>query len=374
MRRLACSVIVLVVLAVLSSLSDGHALSLDRTKFKGDLRLRYQYDKKKVDGHVGSDSRHRERIRLRFGFQTDVSDRLRIGIRLASGSEDPRSTNQSFGDLFATKGIHLDQAYFAWKPLGGLTVTGGKFEKALYLLDDLLWDSDITFEGQAARIDVPGPGNTSLFVNGGLFLLDELKSDGADPHMFAIQPGVRAEFGDGFEAGVFLAYYVFTHIDNADSEYGAGTNTREGEEGALSEGSLKYDYDSVNPTIGITRTWGTEDGAGYFARVVGDMVYNPDSEDTGYLVGLAAGRPTVKATGSWQFQYNWRRLETDAFLDMFPDSDFYSGATGVSGHEFILNYGIGGDFILGLDYYRADKIAGGDDTRDLLQVDMVAKF
>jgi hypothetical protein len=374
MQRFACSAIVLLVLTVLTSLSDSQALSLDRTKFKGDLRLRYQYDKKKVDGDVGSDSRHRERIRFRFGFQTDVSDRLRIGMRLASGSEDPRSTNQSFGDLFTTKGIHLDQAYFAWQPFGGLTVKGGKFGKALYLLDDLLWDSDITFEGQAARIEAPGPGNTSLFVNGGLFLLDELKSEGTDPHMFAIQPGVRAEFADGLEAGVFLAYYGFTHINSAVFEHAAGTNTRETEEGALSEGNLRYDYDSVNPTIGITRTWGSEGGAGYFARLVGDMVYNPDSEDTGYLVGFAAGHSTVKETGSWQFHYNWRRLEADAFLDIFPDSDFYGGATGVSGHEFILNCGIGGDFILGFDYYRADKIEGAEDARDLLQVDLVAKF
>lgn len=374
MQRFACSATMLLVLTVLAGLSDSQALSRDRTKFKGDLRLRYQYDKKKVDGDAGSDSRHRERIRLRFGFQTDVTDRLGIGVRLASGSDDPRSTNQTFGDLFSTKGIHLDQAYFTWQPVGGLTVKGGKFGKALHLSDDLLWDSDITFEGQAARIDAPGPGNASLFVNAGLFLLDELKSDGADPHMFAIQPGVRAEFGGGFEAGVFLAYYGFTHIKGADFEYGAGTNTRETGKGALSESNLKYDYDSVNPAMDITRTWGSKDGAGYFTSLVGDLVYNPDSKDTGYLVGFAAGRSTVKQTGSWQFHYNWRRLEADAVLDIFPDSDFYGGATGVSGHEFIMTYGIGGDFILGLDYYRADKIASEDDIRDLLQVDLVAKF
>jgi len=45
-----------------------------------------------------------------------------------------------------------------------------------------------------------------------------------------------------------------------------------------------------------------------------------------------------------------------------------------SGHEFILDNGLVKDLVLGLDYYRAERIAGDKQPRDLLQVDVVVKF
>ena len=374
MRRSAFVVLVLLVSTALSSLSGSRAMSLDRTKFKGDLRLRYQFDRSKVEADADSDPRHRERIRFRFGFMTETGDRLSVTMRLASGSDDPRSTNQTLEDLFSTKAIHLDEAYFAWEPVVGLTVKGGKFGKPIRLLDDLLWDSDLTFEGQAARLDLPLGGDNAVLINGGAFILDELKSEGSDPHLFIVQPGVEVRLEDGFEAGVFLAYYGFAHVKGADLEYSAGGNSREATPGSLADTGLKYDYDSINPTISIARTWGTDKDREYCAGFVGDMVYNPDSKDTGYLLGFTIRRSSVKRTGAWELHYNWRRLEADAFPDVFPDSDFYGGATNVSGHEVILNHAIGAGAVLGVDYYRAKRIEGDGDAHDLLQLDLVVKF
>jgi hypothetical protein len=362
------------VLATLWVSSEALALSPDDTRFKGDFRLRYQYDKTDDNASEMKDGRHRERIRLRFGLETDVNERLTVGMRLASGSDDPRSTNQSLGDFFSTEGFHLDLAYFTWKPVDWIAFKGGKFGKAFYTADDLLWDSDITFEGQVVGLDLSRTEHTSLFLNAGMFLLDELKAEGTDPHMFLLQPGLTARPGEGLEVVAAVAYYGFAHTGCVVTEYSAGSNTREGEPGAMEEPGLECDYDSVNPVLGVKRTWDTRGGATYSAGLFGDLVYNPDSEDTGYLVGFKGGHASVMGTGTWQFYYNWRRLEADAFLDIFPDSDFYGGATNASGHEFVLNIGLGKSAMLGLDYYRAEKIEGDECACNLLQVDFLAKY
>jgi hypothetical protein len=359
---------------VLFIVSGVSALALDDTMIKGDLRLRYQYDKKDDDTPGVEAARHRERIRFRFGLSTEVRDGLDVGMRLASGSDDPRSTNQTLDGFFSTKGFHLDQAYFVWEPFGGLALRGGKFGKAFRMLDDLLWDSDITFEGQAMRLDLPNRESLNFSVNGGMFILDEVKSEGKDPHLFVVQPCAEVRLGGGVEAEILVAYYGFAHIQGSEPDHSAGSNTRESEPGGFTENGLEYDYDSVNPTLGVTRTWESSNGKAYSFRLLGDMVYNLDSEDAGYLVGLETGNSSVKETWSWRLHYNWRRLETDAFPDVFPDSDFYGGATNVSGHELVFNLGLGTGLILGFDYYRANLIEGGDDSRDLLQVDLVVKF
>jgi hypothetical protein len=61
-------------------------------------------------------------------------------------------------------------------------------------------------------------------------------------------------------------------------------------------------------------------------------------------------------------------------MDVFPDSDFYGGSTGVRGHEFIFQYAVAKSIVLGLDYYRAEKIEDDKDPLDTLQLDCVFKF
>ncbi|MDZ7696099.1 MAG: putative porin [Deltaproteobacteria bacterium] len=63
---------------------------VDRIKFKGDFRLRYQYeDKTKAGGE--KTNRNRGRFRWRFGAVADVTEdkKWQVGFGLASGSGDP---------------------------------------------------------------------------------------------------------------------------------------------------------------------------------------------------------------------------------------------------------------------------------------------
>lgn len=68
-----------------------------------------------------------------------------------------------------------------------------------------------------------------------------------------------------------------------------------------------------------------------------------------------------------------RHLEKDAWIDIFPDSDAYSGHTDVKGHELAFTYGVGKNVTLGIDYYYMERIKGTG-RRHLLQVDWKLKF
>ena len=108
----------------------------------------------------------------------------------------------------------------------------------------------------------------------------------------------------------------------------------------------------------------------------GEGIYNPDPDDNnyGWLGGLKFGSKKVNEFGKWQVKYMYRRLEKDAWLDTFPDSDFFGGKTGVQGHEGIISFGLTENFTLDIDYYNVEEIDDSNQDQQLLQVDLVAKF
>jgi hypothetical protein len=223
-------------------------------------------------------------------------------------------------------------------------------------------------------VEVPLAGVLLLYATGGMFLLDETKTSGCDPHMFAVQPSVVVNRGGALSAKLGVAYYAFNHVQGAVLDHSAGTNALARPVGNLDGDGLVYDYDSVNPSAAIDYAFEASDGTGYRLGVIADFVYNANAEESGYLAGLRAGHVQTKDPGSWEASYTWRRLEPDAFLDVFPDSDFYGGKTGVSRHEVVFEYALAKSITSSLDYYRAGRIDRAEAPQDLLQVDWVIKF
>ena len=79
----------------------------DRLTFKGDTRLRQE----NID-EDGSEGRGRQRFRSRLGVTGQVNDDIKIVLQLATGGDNPVSTNQSLDGGFSRKDIGLDLAYF----------------------------------------------------------------------------------------------------------------------------------------------------------------------------------------------------------------------------------------------------------------------
>ncbi|MFA5717026.1 MAG: putative porin [Desulfobulbaceae bacterium] len=333
---------------------------VSKIKLKGDMKVRYE--------HIDTDEkvdRDRGRFRLRLGAEAAVTDSVKVGFGLASGGSNPRTTIQSFSDTFSSKDVSIDYAYASYQPFDEMTLTGGKMKNPLWLPGDLLWDTDINPEGAAARFSWKFGSALELFVTPMFFVLDELSSTSSDPVMYAVQPGVRQKITDNIDLTLAVAAYGFSNVKGSVLDYSSGSNT-------LSGDGLLYDYDS----IGVGAELGfTEVGFLPYFAFFGEYINNPDPDDEneGYLAGLKFGHKKVAAFGQWQVKYSYRHIETDSWLDIFPDSAFFGGATNAKGHEGIFIFGLNKYVDLTVDYYATEEIEG-DISQNVLQMDVNVKF
>ena len=90
------------------SASAADANWADSIKVSGDFRYRME----NID-QEGSEDRDRSRLRARISLDATVNETVKVGVRLASGNDDPTSTNQSFDKFATTKDFGLDRAFVA---------------------------------------------------------------------------------------------------------------------------------------------------------------------------------------------------------------------------------------------------------------------
>lgn len=349
--------------------------------FKGDLRLRYQSEEQDTitSSSTTTAKRERARIRFRLGSEAKVTKDWKVNFGLASGPADPRSTNQTFEDNFATKTIMLDYAYGTYSLNNNIDILGGKMElnKTLWLVSDLLWDSDVNPEGVFVKSDFSLNSETDVFLNTGYFIIDEV-SAGAEPSMFIIQPGIAWDMSEAITLKTSINYYAFNSLKG--SRYsnivsGGSTNST-----STTPASFLYDYDSLglSAELGINLQADAEvDELINYVSIFGDYNSNrdPSNNNIGYLAGVKFGDKKVDGPGTWEAKMLYRTLEKDAWVDFLPDSDFLGGITDVNGYEFIVNYALAKNVILGFDYYKAETdIATSKKKQDLFQIDVLCKF
>ena len=337
---------------------------ITNTKFKGDFRLREEY--KDQSGEI---ERYRTRIRFRIGFETLINEKVKFGAGFATGSGDPRSTNVTLSDSGSKKDFSLDYAYVEYNAADTVLIWGGKYRGVKYILfrpTDLLWDSDITPEGVGFVYKTQISENTKLFFNGSYLVLDEYKSSGADPFIYFVQPGIDAKLGNvKVKAGI--AFYSAVHARGNSFDYSSLTNTYD------SNGNLVYGYTVLNPNFEVK--WKVNGSFVRYFKVFGEYVSNSDAEsnDSGYEFGFGFGKK-VKKFGDAEIKYNYRYLEKDAWLDIFPDSDAFGGKTDIKGHELEIKYGLGKNVYLKIDYYDLKRIIDDSVSSKLLQIDFNFKF
>ncbi len=347
---------------------------VNRIHVKGDFRLRYQYQDIKKDDGTNPD-RNRGRYRWRLGAVADVTKdkQWQVGFGLASGSGDPRSTNQTFANAFETPDVRLDYAYAQYQPFKWIKAIGGQMKNPIFTVKDLMWDSDIRPQGVAVPINYAWSDSGAFFMNSGLFVLGEYNdTKKTDPFMVFFQPGVSMKFSKMFSFAASATYYLNSHVKgNEFKKYGSKTNSTD------ANGNLIYDYNSLSFNGKFDMNFGGPvPGAGVFGTFVKS---DADSKDKGWLAGLWFGHKDYnKELGKWRVKYNYRYLEKDAWLDFLPDSDFYDGKTNAKGHEIEITVGLAKNVWFALDYYRAMKIdydpGKTEELQNLLQCDFNFKF
>ena len=173
---------------------------LDRIKWEGDIRVRYQMEEFAKSNATPDDyflaltsspettraagfipvsantqtDRERFRVRARLAMLAKVSGDWSAGVRLATGTTSDRvSTNQTLGQDFNKYQFLVDRAYLKYDPVEWLSVTGGRVPNP-WMSTDLVWDEDLNFEGFAATFKPSfADGDFRPFLTVGAFPMRE---------------------------------------------------------------------------------------------------------------------------------------------------------------------------------------------------------
>jgi len=343
--------------------------------WSGDFRYRYEG----IDDDNATEVRHRNRIRARLGLDAKVSDEWSLGFRLATSEGvsggDPVSTNQTLDGSFSKKPFWLDLAYFNYHPawIEGFSAIAGKMPNPFYAVgkNQLIWDSDLTPEGGAMTYAHPFDDKTSLNLSAGGFWVNE-ETTGGDTSLWGLQAYLKHQIDKPTYVLIGASWYDYGNIEGEEglaSEW-KGTNDFFGNTAA--PGNV---YASDYNLLELFAEFGTEIGKLPVA-VYGDWVKNTAAstdEDTGWLIGGSLNK--AKEPGSWQFDYDYRKIDLDAVVGQFNDSDFVGGGTGGKGHRFSFAYQLTKNVVPGLTYYLS-RYDGRKDNADYnrLQADIVVKF
>jgi len=414
---------------------------VQRMRWTGDIRLRTEGDDFANDNATNSyldfnqinskggiakagplallnttEDQTRLRVRVRFGFDTDLGSGWSTGVRLATGSigEVIATTNQTLGTYGAGYTITFDQAYLKWtgQSSGGdhvFTTYGGRFANP-WLATDLVWYNDLTFEGvvgsyrwdMAADDDYPH----NLFATVAALPLSSFSP--SDPNstnqqkwLLGGQLGIDLHFENDNRLRFAAAYY----------DYRRTVGQRNAPESTLlnwtapafvQKGNTMFDIsNTVDPTVNLFAlasqyrivdllaigdlavfshysvglTLEALENVGFKTADVQARTGTYVAPRTrGYRADVGFGTTTPPAFGAWHGAIGYRYLQRDAVLDAFNDEDFHLGGTDARGYTATFDYWLSPRVWLRLKYLSANEIDGPRLGIDVWQVDVNAQF
>lgn len=338
----------------------------DRIDVSGDVRYRVEL----ID-QADRDLRHRHRIRARAGLAARLSDGFDAVLQLGTGeADDPVSDNQTLTGGASSKPVWLSQAYLGWAPAEWLALRAGKMPNPFLRVGDseLLWDPDISPEGLALVV-TPTFGAWTPFLRASFQWAEERK-EGADAWLLGGQAGAVVELGCDLELTLGGGYLDHSGLRGQPflwESRGAG-NRLATDSGGIEEYAADFDLLEAFGELAGASPWGQP------WSVFGSYVRNlaASGDDEGWVAGARIG----KAVHPWDtsFRYQYKRLEADAVVGAWTDSDFIGGGTDGSGHE--LNVSVKAAERVSLDLTGFANRTPLQDAEDYLrlQLDVKAKF
>ncbi len=348
-------------------------------KLKGDMRYRHEY----ID-RESANQRNRQRIRVRVGMDAKVNDTVSAGLQLATGGDDPRSSNQTLGDVAPNvrREFRLDQAYVTWKPaaLTGASVTLGKMPQPYFRPGmSMMYDGDINPEGVALRW-----AGSSFFANAWGFWLKE-NSAIADSSAMGLQAGGKFSMGAVSTLTAAATYWKYNHVEGFVPAPLFGNNANGNTTtGATATSNLRLVSDFSILQLGVQ--FDTKIGSLPF-MVFADYLQNDDAArnatlgkklDTAWSAGMMLGKASDPRT--WEIGVMYQDNDKDSQFAQFVDSDFGDGNTDATGLVFRAGYAVAKNWTLNATYFdntlRKDVNSATSPELDYqrLQVDLNVKF
>ena len=346
----------------------------DRVRLDGDFRYRYE----SIDAE-GRPTHSRNRIRGRANITAEVTDKIDVGFGLATGGDDPVSTNQTLGGGGSSKGVVLNLAYADWEATDGLHLIAGKFKNPLTRVGGqaLMWDGDWTPEGLALTYE-----RDWFFANAIGSYLESDSNKSNNNFSWGGQLGATGHLGDVKLTGGLGFYSIETKGESTTfgdpTDPGDFFGNTAVEPGGLPCGTTAdtdcvYLYDYLLTQVFAEASF---DLGEWPAMVFLDYVNNsdPSDDDTGWTLGTRIGQ--AEARGQMQFTYFFADKEADSTLGLVTDSDFGGGGTDSKGHWLQFNVGVNESWTIGAQYYinEVDLASGNKSDYNRLMIDMQWKW
>lgn len=371
-----------------------------------------------------TDTRSRLRLRTRLGLKAAISEEVRVGLRLASGAvgsgTTPVSENVSLGNYNARTSIGIDRAYISYRPWEPLNITAGRFDNPFFTPTDLVWSTSdtLSLEGLAVSYVPAFAGAFDVAATTGAFpiqqkdnqLIPTPDSNAKDKWLYGVQTTMGWRIVPVVKATLGLAYYHYENVEgclnpainstDCDSttapfrQFGnqvfdirrltnEANNSQAYLFGLLSRfrelnASASLNISQFSPThVLLDADWVRNLGfdADEIRRRTGVQDAGLLSKDVdGYQLRVTVGTPSVARLAQWQLYTGYRRLERDATLDAFTDSDFHLGGTNAKGYFFGGRLGVAKQTSVSLKWMSADSIDGPPLAIDVMQLDLTARF
>lgn len=382
-----------------------------------------------------TEDRNLMRLRARLGMAAQINDDMTVNLRLATGNTvNPVSTNQTLGNNFNRLTFQLERAFITYKPVDGLSLYAGRMP-SIFRTSELVWDEDLNFDGFGATYQEKS-GVVRPFVSVGAYSVQNtafdfpstrsVKSSSRDRWLLALQVGEDTKIADDVSLSAAAAYYHFTNmrgepssscfaptaefacdsddsrpafmqygntlfglrnleLDNADDPqfqyFGlasrfriASVNTRldwtmPNQMHLLWDFEYAYNFGFDKSEI---RRLGPVNNYGYTSDASAASPY--EGGNKAWLTQLQVGHLDVAEYGKWQMRGGYRRLESDALVDAYTDSDFHLGGTNAKGFFLAGALGFTHNAWVSAQYFGATEVSGQSFAVDVLQFDLHARF
>lgn len=342
------------------------------------------------------------------------------------------------GGQFSKFAVWLDRAFVRYDrpsaPGRTLAFTAGRFDNPFFSTD-VMWDDDIGLDGLAVQGRTPASDTLTPFFVAGVFpvfntdfnfaSIQPAKFKSTDKWLYAAQLGADWQASGDTNLKVAAALYEFQGVEGKLSSPFTPTSASDQGDTDSRRPSFAQKGNTYmalrNITPGPLNGFGTTNQFQYFglatpfrnlaltarldfnryapvqisllgefvtnlafsnSKIAAQAVNNLGAAGAGnyvgganaWMLGVKVGHPALETAGEWSAGLAWRRVESDAVIDGFTDSDFGGGGTNLQGWSLNVAYALSRRVSLGVRWMSADSIAGPTFKNDTLQFDLNAKF
>ena len=301
--------------------------------------------------------RTRGRFRVRFGTEGHLAPGLRVVAGFGVGElNDPNSTYQTLGNNFSRKFATWDRAYMTYNPTRAkwMVLTAGKFPQN-WLRSPMTFDVDLFPEGLSERFsfDLKRAGAFKNFSLQGLQLVANEQANGPDTLIMGGQATVRVN-----PARRFSTIAAFTELDFKRPESllrsqlnGSNVGIRNTNEVIMRGGEAFYAsaFRYANAIVETTIQTGIESLPITTALEYQRNLRASSPHDSARSFRIDVGRHQQK--GDWSFSWHVFRVEQDAIVSAFGESDWHAPSNVIQ-HRYSITRMLHPNVMAAFTWYR----------------------